>query len=458
VIPEVNNGKVNEFYLAVRVNKGFSSCYDCDMSSQVPCLLFADETGNILDFSDLEMVGSSAGRHVRLQAGEWIPLPPGSELFQLPGRLPVGYDPSTASFRVLEQNPYTGSTGIRAVAAFVAPAHTQLYSTAYKSSSRAAVLPLFAYAAVGWHDGGFVAAALRVDEDQRQDSDRFDPAEIQRNAHRMMKANRNNRLIRHLGKCALSYGCPAAKNYFLERWEAPLPTSPACNARCLGCISLQEGSEFCATQDRIRFVPTPEEIAQVAIPHLQSAPRAVVSFGQGCEGEPLLQTDTIAESIRLMRGATGRGTINMNSNASLPASVGVLRETGLDSIRVSLNSCRPSYYHSYYRPKGYSLETVKSSIRIMKSLGGFVSLNYFVLPGFTDERAELEALSRLVSETGIDLIQMRNLNIDPEWYLERIGFEPEGETVGILRFLQILEERFPDLRFGYFNPCLDPGA
>ncbi len=428
------------------------------MSFQTPSLLFADETGNILDFSDLEMVGASAGRYVRLQPGDWIPLPPGSELFQLPGRLPVGYDRSSATFRVLERNPYTENSRLQAVAAFIAPAHTQLYSTAYKSSAEAAVLPLFAYTAVGWHNDGLVVSALRIDEDPRQDSDRFDPAEIQQNALRMMKQHRNNRLIQHLGNCALGYGCPAAKNYFLRRWEAPLPTSPACNASCLGCISLQEGTDICATQERIRFVPTPDEIAQVATAHLQKAPRAVVSFGQGCEGEPLLQAGPIAESIRMMRRATGRGTINMNTNASLPDRVGLLSESGLDSIRVSLNSCRPSYYHSYYRPKGYDLETVKTSIRVMKSLGGFVSLNYFVLPGFTDERAELEALSELVDKTGIDLIQMRNLNIDPEWYLARIGFQPEGETVGMLRFLRILEARFPDLRFGYFNPCLDPGA
>jgi molybdenum cofactor biosynthesis enzyme MoaA len=159
-----------------------------------------------------------------------------------------------------------------------------------------------------------------------------------------------------------------------------------------------------------------------------------------------------------MRRATGRGTINMNTNASLPEKVGLLREAGLDSIRVSLNSCRQPYYQRYYKPKGYSLESVMTSIRVMKSLGGFVSLNYLVLPGFTDQRAELEALSDLVAEMGIDLIQMRNLNIDPEWYLEQIGFEPEGETVGIRLFLQILEDRFPDLRLGYFNPCLDPGA
>ena len=428
------------------------------MSRDVPSLLFADEKGNILECADLEMVGSSAGRCTRLQEGQWMPLPPGSELFQLPGRLPVGYDPASASMRVLDRNPYDGSPHVRAVAAFVAPAHTQLLSTAYHRLPEAAILPLFAYTAAGWHQGGFVVSALRIDPDPRQDSDRFDPALLESKSRRQMKAHRGNRLIQHLGRCALGYGCPAAKNYFLERWEAPLPTSPACNASCLGCISLQEQSGICATQDRIRFVPTAREIAEVAVPHLEKAPRAVVSFGQGCEGEPLLQSETLAGSIRLMRRATGRGTINMNTNASLPDRVGALRESGLDSMRVSLNSCRRSYYRNYYRPRGYSLETVIASIRVMKSLGGFVSLNYFVLPGFTDERGELEALSQLVADTGIDLIQMRNLNIDPEWYLERIGFEPEGESVGILGMLQILGQRFPDLRFGYFNPCLDPGA
>jgi pyruvate-formate lyase-activating enzyme len=428
------------------------------MSSEAPSLLFADEQGNILDYPDLEMVGSSAGRYSRLQPDHWIQIPPGSELFQLPGRLPVGYDPAAATIRVLERNPYTDSPEIRAVAAFVAPAYTQIYSAAYKKLQQAAILPLFAYTAAGWYQDEFVVSAVRIDDDPRQDSDRFDPAEIEKNARRQMKARRGNRLIQHLGTCALVYGCPAAKNYFLGRWEAPLPTSPVCNAGCLGCISLQEGSGICATQDRIRFVPTAEEIAEVAIPHLREVPRAVVSFGQGCEGEPLLQSDTIAQSIALMRRATKRGTINMNTNASLPDRVGFLRDAGLDSMRVSLNSCRPAYYHSYYEPRGYSLESVKTSIRVMKSLGGFVSLNYFVLPGFTDERAELDELSAWIDETGIDLLQMRNLNIDPEWYLQRIGFQPDGEAFGVLRLLDMLEHRFPDLRFGYFNPCLDPRA
>ncbi len=319
-------------------------------------------------------------------------------------------------------------------------------------------MPLFAYTAVGWMDGGFVTTALRVDPDRRQDFPTFDLEAVQENARRRLAGESHNRLVRHLGKCALTYACPAARNLFLNRWEAPLPTSPVCNARCLGCISLQETGEIRATQERIRFVPTPEEIASVAVPHLKTAPRAVVSFGQGCEGEPLLQGDTLREAVRIMRRETGRGTINCNTNGSLPDVVSRLVEAGLDSIRVSINSCRPRYYNAYYHPRGYRFDDLKRSIRAVKAAGGFASLNYFVLPGFSDEESEAAALFDFVRETGVDLIQMRNFNIDPEWLLKTVGHRREGKAIGVRHLMERLQDEFPGLRLGYFNPCLDPDA
>jgi pyruvate-formate lyase-activating enzyme len=419
--------------------------------------LYADAQGNILDCPELEAAGSAAGRWRRPEAEEWIPLPPGSELFLLTGRLPVGCEPGSGRFRVLDRDPRTGRP-VSAVAAFVAPAHTQLASAAYVRAGEAPLLPLFAYTAAGWRGNGFVTSALRVDPDPRQDIDRFDAAEIARRAAERLAREPGNRLLQHLGRCALSYGCPAARNLFLERWEAPLPTSPSCNARCLGCISLQEASGICATQERIRFVPTVEEVFQVAAPHLAAAPRAVASFGQGCEGEPLLQARLLEDSIRRLRQVTSRGTINLNTNASLPEAVLRLRDAGLDSIRASLNSCRPEFYRKYYEPKGYSFEDVQRAVREFKHAGGFVSLNYFVLPGFTDEPAELAAVGQFLEETGADLIQMRNLNIDPEWYLSTLGHLPEEEPLGIRTLMDRLRQRFPGLRFGYYNPCLDPAA
>lgn len=422
-----------------------------------PVLLYADEEGNIIDWPELEMAGRGGGFR-RMQPGDWIPLPEGSELFLLPSRLPVGYNPRTRRFEPLAHDPYNPGRGVRAVAAFIAPAHTQIYSTAYETLPGAPLLPLFAYTAVGWQNGRFVAAGVRVDPDERQDLRNFDRKRIERNARRRMSDEHGNRLVQHLGKCALTYGCPAARNLFLHRWEAPLPTSPACNAHCLGCISRQDREDLCATQDRITFVPTPEEVCGVAVGHLKEASRAVVSFGQGCEGEPLLQAETLRASIRLMREATGRGTINLNTNGSMPAEVERLCEAGLDSIRVSMNSCRPEYYSAYFRPRGYGFEDVKRSLRAVKAHGGFASINYFVLPGFTDREEEWSALRALVEETGLDLIQMRNLNIDPEWYLKTLGVREEGKTMGIRRLMERLRDSFPDLRLGYFNPCLDPDA
>jgi pyruvate-formate lyase-activating enzyme len=423
-----------------------------------PVLVYADAKGNLFDWPELEMAGSAAGERRRLQAGDWIALPAGSELFVLPGRLPVGYRTARRRFEVLRRDPFDPARPVQGVAAFIAPAHTQIYSTAYETLPGAPLLPLFAYTAVGWHRGGFVVSAIRVDPCERQDFVHFDPRQIAANARRQMAAHHSNRLLQHLGHCALGYGCPAARNYFLQRWEAPLPTSPSCNSRCLGCISLQEKSAIRATQERITFVPTPEEIAGVAVPHLESAPGAMVSFGQGCEGEPLLQAATIQEAIRLMRTATGRGTINCNTNGSLPEQVKGLAEAGLESIRVSLNSARPEYYNAYYRPRGYRFADLKRSIQAMKAHGGFASINYLVLPGLSDEEAELAALREFIRETGLDLIQMRNLNIDPEWYLQGIGYRPAGKKIGIVRLMERLKESFPGLRFGYFNPCLDPNA
>jgi pyruvate-formate lyase-activating enzyme len=421
----------------------------------LPALLYANEQGEICDLPDLAMAGRS-GREFRTpQLSELIPLPEGSELFVLEDRLPIGVDPDNGEFLKLAEDPDQPDRAVRAVAAFIAPAHTIVHTAAYeKESAEVRPLPLFAYAAVGWHDDRFWISGFRSDSDLRQEPGRFKPAKIRKATNKRLRENPANRLIQHLGKCSLTYGCPAAVNYFMDSWEAPLPTSPVCNASCIGCISLQPSGCCPATQDRIKFTPSPAEIAGVAVSHLEKVERGVVSFGQGCEGEPLLQGVTLEKSIRLIREKTERGTINLNSNSSLPLVVEKLVAAGLDSLRVSLNSARADYHSRYYRPKGFDLEDVKESIRVMKRAGRFVSLNYFMLPGFTDDPAEFAALCELISACRPDFIQLRNLNMDPDWYLDEIKFVASGPALGILNWLAKLQTAFPQLRFGYFNPPL----
>lgn len=421
-----------------------------------PCLLFADKDGNITEFPELEMVGMSGGQFRRPKLKDLIPLPEGSELFALPGRLPVGWDRLSREAVLLNENPYSEGESLQAVAAFIAPAHTSLYSSGFQTQDQAPTLPLFAYTAVGWLDGRFWVTAFRSDRDVRQDFNQYSQETVIQKTEQLLQRHRDNRLIQHLGKCCLTYGCPAARNYFLGRWEAPLPTSPTCNARCIGCISLQE-SECCpATQDRIDFVPTVEEISEIAVTHLEKADNPIVSFGQGCEGEPLLQADILEKAIIDIRQKTDRGTINLNSNSSLPGKVDRLAAAGLDSIRVSLNSAQEKYYNLYYRPRNYTFADVKKSIDVMKDHGRFVSLNYFVFPGLTDSEAEFDALCDLLEHHNPDFIQLRNFNMDPEKYTKALGLHKNTKCMGVKNMVSQLKKAYPSLLFGYFNPQVNP--
>lgn len=420
--------------------------------ARTPCLVYANAAGEIKELPDLLLAGRSGFDFQQPRPESMIPLPPGSELFTLPGRLPVGIDPDSGEPTLVTEDPEQPGEAIQAVAAFMAPAHTATLWAAYqKENDQAPLLPLFAYTAVGWHRGRFWVCGFRSDPDPRQEPSRYRPREISRRTKRQLKAHPDNRLIQHLGRCCLTYNCPAAVNYFMGRFEAPLPTAPSCNARCLGCISLQPSGCCPSTQERIKFVPTPAEIAEIAIPHLEATGH-VVSFGQGCEGEPLTQADTLAAAIRLIRDRTADGRINCNSNAGRPEAVTRLIEAGLDSIRVSINSAQPHYHQRYYRPIDFSLTEVRQSIRLMKEAGRFVSLNYFILPGFTDDPAEFAALCELIESERPDFIQLRNLNMDMDWYLAELDFKPTGPALGIQEWQRALTGRFPHLRFGYFNP------
>jgi pyruvate-formate lyase-activating enzyme len=120
-----------------------------------------------------------------------------------------------------------------------------------------------------------------------------------------------------------------------------------------------------------------------------------------------------------------------------------------------MNSARKSVYEAYYRPNNYIFEDVVDSLREVRDSGGWTSINYFVFPGMTDSEAEYEALRKLISGTGLNMIQWRNFNIDPDWYLGKIGCTDTGEAMGVKPMMELLREEFPLLKFGYFNPPME---
>ncbi len=414
-----------------------------------PYLLFADDDGNIYEDTSLYAIGRTGWDAVEVDLDDWIPLPDGGNLYHLPGRRGIGLDVTTGEMRLCEKG--------WATAAYIPPAHTGFYLSAYETMPNAPTLPLFCYTAVGWYEGQHMVTAMRIEQDIRQECSGFDREKINTGVTTFLNAYPQNRLVKHLAdNCCNTYDCPAARNYFMGRWECPIPISPACNANCLGCISFQpEEESIVSPQDRLTFKPTAAEVVEYTVPHLETAPFPIVSFGQGCEGEPLLMWETIREAIIDIRKHTSKGSININTNGSNPKAVQALMQAGLNSIRVSLNSVRESVYTPYYRPNNYVFADLIESLRIVHEEGGWSSINYFVFPGMTDSEAELDALRQFIETTKISMIQWRNFNIDPDWYLGKIGVTDTGNRYGLHNMISIIREEFPSVQFGYYNPPIE---
>jgi pyruvate-formate lyase-activating enzyme len=414
-----------------------------------PYLLYSDGKGNIFEDTSLYATGRSGWDAIPVPPDAWIELPFGGSLYELPGRKTIGMDVQTGEMRLSEKG--------WAVAAFIPPAHTGLFLAAYETLPKAPTLPLFCYTAAGWYENKIYVPAIRIEDDIRQESRGYDKKKIETGANNLLNAYPHNRLVKHLMEnCCQTYNCPAARNFAIGRWECPVPVSPACNANCIGCISFQPQEESIpSTQDRLTFKPTAEEIVEFTVPHMETAAFPIISFGQGCEGEPLLMWETIRDAIIEIRKHTAKGSININTNGSMPAAVKILCEAGLNSIRVSTNSARKHIYEAYYRPNNYEFEDIVESLKIVRNEGGWTSINYFVFPGMTDSVEEYEALRKLINDTGLKMIQWRNFNIDPDWYLGRIGVNDTGEFLGVKQLMELIREEFPQLRFGYFNPPIE---
>ena len=157
----------------------------------------------------------------------------------------------------------------------------------------------------------------------------------------------------------------------------------------------------------------------------------------------------ISAGIKLIREKTGKGQININTNAGYTEGIKQIVDAGLDTMRVSIISAIPESYDAYYR-SNYKLDNVKDSIRYALEHGIYVSLNMLYFPGFNDREDELAAWKEFFRELPVQMIQVRNLNIDPDAFLD-IMPEQKAPFVGTRKFLSELKKEFPQLVIGSFS-------
>jgi len=407
-------------------------------------LLFSDKSGRVYEHPEL-LAAVRGG--VALSAP--VPLPGHASLAALPGRRAVGMDPATGELVELP--------GVNAVAAVLPPGWTRTELPAFRKLAVAPVLPQWAYTAAAWDSaaGCHVAWAIHTDRRAHWDPATHSTRELPALVKKRLARN-DNPLLRQLARCALEYRCFTAQNTFYGRDEGAIPASSGCNARCVGCISEQPEDGPPASHERIKRAPGPEEMARIGVDHLANAPgRTMVSFGQGCEGEPLTRHREIAKAIRLMREETPRGSININTNGSLPDALAELIEAGLDACRISLNSAHKPLYEAYYQPVKYGWDEVVESIKLAKRRGVYTAINLLTFPTVTDREGEADALCALVSRCKVDQVQTRSLAIDPDQYAavaER--HSAGGPRIGVPELFRRLKRARRRLNIGNFARAL----
>ncbi len=413
-------------------------------------LVYATSKGELRFEPELKALGAAGEEYWELTEEDLIPLPPGANLFYLPGRQPLGLEIKTGEVEKIDEQEIT------AVAAILPQGYTRLLLPAYQRLPAAPRLPLFGYTAVAFMGEQLYVAARCTDDLKKWDPLVYNLPALPTLIKEKIASYPRNRILRQLAKCAQEYHCFTAQNIFYERWEGGIPVSPTCNAQCLGCISKQVAERCPSPQGRINFHPSSEEVVEVALPHLDGE-EAIISFGQGCEGEPLLAWPVIKEAITAIRKKTSKGTININTNAGLPKALEELAEVGLNSARISIFSMDPDFYCFYHQPQGFDLLQVGESIRRLRKRSVFVSLNLLALPGFTDRKPQMERMFQFLDEHPVNMIQIRNLNIDPDFVWGKMKKERKaltGEVIGMANFLDELAAKFPEIIVGNYSRAL----
>ncbi len=413
------------------------------MSKKITAL-FADGNGEIFDAPGIEGAGRIGDKILHLKPEDLIKLPESADLMFLPERSAIGF-----------KNGEIVKLKGRAVSAILPQGYTRTHLPAFQKKSGAKILPLYGYTAVVLYKDELYAAAIYTDENHKWNPEGYNTRNLKNLIRRVKKALPENRLVNHLENCSLNWHCLTAQNLFYHRWECGIPTSPACNANCLGCISLQPAECCPSPQSRIKFKPTVEEISSIGIYHLKDAPEGIISFGQGCEGEPSLQAENISAAIEKIRSETSAGQININTNAGFTEGIKKIVDAGLDSMRVSIISALDESYQSYYRA-GYKLADVKNSIDYALKKNVYVSLNLLYMPGFNDRENEFNAWKKFFEELPVEMIQLRNLNYDPDAFFETMP-DFEGKIFGTKNFIDELQKNFPNLKIGNFSHYVKSG-
>jgi hypothetical protein len=87
---------------------------------------------------------------------------------------------------------------------------------------------------------------------------------------------------------------------------------------------------------------------------------------------------------------------------------------------------------------------------LAREAGVYTSINLLCFPGLIDCEDEVEALLSFLRETETRLVQLRNLNIDPELLWSRVP-QPSGAPIGMRALIETLRRDASEVEIGNFS-------
>ncbi len=180
-----------------------------------------------------------------------------------------------------------------------------------------------------------------------------------------------------------------------DRFDRPITylrisVTDKCNLRCLYCMPA-EGVPPRHHRDLLSF----EQMTAVA----RAAVRLGVSKIRLTGGEPLVRRDIVA-LVRMLAGIEGLEHLGMTTNGTLLAGLARdLREAGLDSLNVSLDTVEGERYR--FLTRGGSITDALAGIETARREGFPVKINMVVLEDTRSE--EVDGMRRFCAERGLAL-------------------------------------------------------
>src|SRR5205814_4790317 len=276
----------------------------------------SDRSGRLVvaaDYSAAMSDGSAIGSLLGA-----VPLPTGTEVVHLPGRLGIGLDRTG--------RPREFGQGRFGVAAILPIGYLRLSLPAYIDDLGSPALRPRAYAAIGADSSGQLVVAAAALDPGAGAVDGRSSADLAARITATQRDQPSSRVLRQLARCAKDYRCRAAANAFLGRHDCALPVAAPRNERPPEVLVLSDDADASPTEPAA-FRPAPEELAEAGARHLGGG-GTVVAFGRACEGEPLLAVRLIEAAISAIRQRTRVGSIHLETNGSVPIALRRLCDAG----------------------------------------------------------------------------------------------------------------------------------